>query len=202
MYIMANLTNIHPELAKRFTRLADWAATQGWQVGITSGSRSYAEQRNLYIAYVTGARPILAVNPDIVTGASPWGWNAKGSLHQIQYDGFSHALDIWWIGTDASTIHSKAYQFGLQFVNAQEDWHCQAWDFRSGIFPIVEKEEEDVTVDEFKQATGLVVNPDAPTSGVLGVMLLETVDPLTYKWYDFATALIFIHQELKLSRLT
>lgn len=201
-YIMADLTNIHPDLAKRFTRLKLWAESNDWQMGITSGYRNYFEQLKLYQDYITGASPILAVNPNVVTGRSPWGWDAKGSLHQLQHDGYSHALDIWWIGTNTATIHNKAYQFGLQFVNSAEAWHTQWWDFRSGIFPVIEMEEEDVTVDEFRKSTGLVVDPDNPTSGVLGVMLLENVDPPTYKWYDFATALIFIHQELKLSRLT
>ena len=201
---MGDLWGIHPELAKRYLRLQKWAENNGWQMGITSGARTYSEQKRLYTLYITGQRPILAVNPDIITGRSPWGWYAQGSLHMVQPDAWAHALDIWWIGPTTRMVHEKAYLYGLQYVNSQEIWHTQWWDFRSGIFPVIEpEEEEDMTVDEFRAATGLVPDPDG--SGKLGMYLLETLDTTTneatYKWYDYATALIFIHQELKLKRL-
>ena len=55
---------------------------------------------------------------------------------------------------------------------------------------------EDITLEEFADATGFELQ-----NGKLVVRLLETVNPETYAWYDYASVHTFIHQELKLERL-
>ena len=202
---MAGLDYIHPEMIKRFTRLVRWAWSNSWDVGVNSGARSYSQQKDWYTQYLNGTWPYgLVADPDRISGPSPWGWIAKGSLHMIQADGYAHALDINWIGTTAQRVHEQAYKYGLRFVEPTENWHCQWWDFRSGIFPVLE--EDDMTPEEYAHSLGLHPDPDNPMSGVYGVMLLEEWDPSTghaaYKWYPYSEAIKFIHQEMKMQRLS
>jgi hypothetical protein len=67
--------------------------------------------------------------------------------------------------------------------------------------PFFAIQEDDMTLDEFAAGTGLMRDPDNPHSPVLGVMLLEDLTPVRFKWYPYAEAVKFIHQELKMARL-
>lgn len=59
----ANLSRIHPTLKKIARNLPRVAASQGFQVRITSGYRSYATQAKLYRDYVNGVAAYPANPP-------------------------------------------------------------------------------------------------------------------------------------------
>jgi len=131
---MADIANSHPDLVKRYNKLVELCWARSWYVGITSSSRSYAEQKALYIAYKAG-RGNNAANPDAVLGKSPWGWTVRGSYHMEQDDGYTHALDLHWSQCSPEEFAELASQVGLLLTVPGENWHFQWWD-ASGIFPV------------------------------------------------------------------
>lgn len=129
---MADVGQSHPELVHRYNRLVQLCWERGWYVGITSSSRSYAEQRSLYRAYLAGTGN-MAADPDAVVGKSPWGWVINGSYHMVQEDGYSHALDLHWQQCSPKQLETAANLVGLKLTVPGENWHFQ-WFDTYGIF--------------------------------------------------------------------
>lgn len=192
---MADIAMSHPELARRYSLLVERCWSRSWDVSISSSSRSVETQRAWYALYLKGqwiqdGKPAIVADPDRDAGATPWAWRARGSLHMIQQDGFSHALDLGFSGGSHEDLHAIANTCGLRFPEPTEWWHTQCFDaYSNGFYPV--EEDDDMT----PQQLGLIRNPDG--SDTWGVMLLETVEPPTYKWYPFNAAVIFIHQAFK-----
>lgn len=147
---MADLGQSHPELVKRYNRLVGICWERGWYVGITSSTRSYAEQRSLWRAYQAGVGN-EAADPDAVVGPSPWGWKIHGSYHMVQADGYSHALDLHWQQCSAKQFESAANLVGLRLTVPGENWHFQWFDTRGVFEPLLpeplspEFEEDEMT---------------------------------------------------------
>jgi hypothetical protein len=103
-------------------------------VAVSSGCRSYAEQKRLYDKYRAG-RGNLAANPDWLR---PDGF-FRGSFHQEQPDGYSYAVDLSAIGgVSKPTITRIAAEYGILPTVKGEWWHFQprngeAW-FRNKTF--------------------------------------------------------------------
>lgn len=120
------LTWTHPELAYRYERLVELVWTNGWHVNIVSSTRSKAEQIDIYNRWVAGnySAPSVA-NPYLFNGYHPDGWPLYGSNHMIQEDGYSHALDLGWMGCSPAQLAALAWQCGLRLTVPDENWHFQ-----------------------------------------------------------------------------
>lgn len=127
----------HPELEKRYNRVVEVFWSQNWDIWVTSSSRSYEQQKEWYELYLQGKWPNLVANPDRYQGHSPWGWDAWGSMHMVQADGYSHALDIGWNGPYDREAHAIFEQYGIGFPESTEGWHAQWWDPWAGIYPVL-----------------------------------------------------------------
>lgn len=150
---MADLGFSHPELSRRYTLLVGEMWRRGFDIWIASSSRSEAQQREWYALYLRGlwlvdGKPAIVADPDRDAGATPFGWNAHGSLHMIQRDGYSHALDLGSAGCTHAQLHAIADLCGLRFPEPTEWWHTQAFDAYSGgvFYPvsIVQEEGDDM----------------------------------------------------------
>jgi len=202
----------HPELVKRFNGLLQACWARGWHLDIVSSTRPYAQQKSLYIAYITGLRSSVVANPDAFSGYAPkspllkdgGGWAIWGSMHQPQYDGYSHAIDVAIEGMQWWELHLLAKQFGLVNTVPSENWHLQWWTPYDGVYDapfLVQEEEEDMNPRDLAVALGGVYNEQ---TGVVEVPLIESYDPATgaatFKNYPLASAISFTHQELKMAR--
>ena len=194
---MKDLTLTHPDMAKRFNALVEYGAERGWHVSIISSTRDYAEQKALYAAWASGLRSAKAGNPDADLYASPWNWMARGSLHQVQVDGFSHALDLGWAGCSPFDIADAAQTFGLRLDVAGENWHFQWWG-PGGVHPApaLDTKDDDMTPQEFATAIGAKMNSD----GVVVIPLIND-DLTTFSDYPFAAAMTYTHEENKIRRI-
>jgi hypothetical protein len=133
---MTDVGYSHPEFVRRWELFLGEAWARGWDLGITSSSRGYDQQKKWYQLDQAGLWPTGPVaNPDQVWGMSPFGWYAKGSLHMVQVDGYSHAMDIFFVGAPAEEFHEIALPCGLGFPEPGENWHMQWWT-RFGVFPV------------------------------------------------------------------
>ncbi len=132
---MVGLGSSHPELVRRYNALVAACWTHGYEVWISSSSRSRATQEDLYRRWLAGTYRVPSVaNPNGDHGPSPWGWRWKGSYHMPQQDGFSHALDMGWRGCTPAEFEQLCNQVGLQRTVPKENWHYQ-WVNRQVIFP-------------------------------------------------------------------
>lgn len=124
----------HPEMVRRFEALQRDAARRNWRIGVTSSTRSRAQQEDLYRRWRAGTYDVPSVaNPNGNNGTSPWGWTIRGSYHMPQADGYSHALDLWWDGCSAVELERLAATYGLVQTVPRENWHYQ-WFHRRVIF--------------------------------------------------------------------
>lgn len=128
-----DLSLIHPRFKARLENFFQDARVKG-HVAISSGCRSYAEQKRLYVKYRAG-RGNLAANPD---WSRPDGF-FKGSFHQEQPDGYSYAVDLSAIGgVSKPTITRVAADYGIKPTVKGEWWHFQPRDgndwFRQNAF--------------------------------------------------------------------
>jgi hypothetical protein len=188
---MADLAFSHPELARRWDLLVKAAWSHSWDVRITSSSRSYQTQLAWYRLDQAGLWPTGPVaNPDQIWGMTPWGWLAKGSLHMVQQDGYSHALDLSFVGATASQFRAIALPCGLRFPEAGEDWHCQFWG-NDGIYPVTE---DDMTLEEFMHGIGTVGEAQGNLKMIDGVIHQKLSDG---NWYTLADVQEFIHRHMK-----
>jgi hypothetical protein len=120
-----DLSLIHPRFKKRLENFFMDGRVNG-HIKITSGCRSYAEQKRLYDKYRRG-RGNLAANPD---WKRPDGF-FRGSFHQEQPDGYSYAVDlglIKWGGPTKADVTRVANAYGLRPTVQGEWWHFQPRD--------------------------------------------------------------------------
>ena len=116
-------------LHARFAERLDWffadARVKG-QVAVTSGCRSYAEQKRLYDKYRNRGGN-LAANPDWLR---PDGF-FRGSFHQEQPDGWSYAVDLTLLrfrGATKAEVTRVADKYGIRPTVKGEWWHFQPRD--------------------------------------------------------------------------
>lgn len=192
----------HPEFVRRYELLVERCWARSWSIWISSSSRSYEQQTAWYRLFLAGQWPAPVANPDQRWGPSPWGWDARGSLHMIQHDGWSHALDLSWQGPYAYQLHALARTCGIRFPEPGEDWHAQWWGL-DGIYPV---EDDDMNLEQFADGIGARVATEGDHAGKVVVSLLETLDvatnEATYRDYTLADAIVLAHQEGKTYRLT
>ncbi len=203
------LVYTHPELVRRYERLVRWAWSNGWDIGITSSSRSYAQQALWYQLYLDNQWPNLVADPDKYLGPFPLevgffepnknvsGMILTGSMHLIQKDGWSHALDIRWTGPSALKVHNEARKYGLGFIEAGEDWHMTWMDPWRGVYPVLEPDDYD-GFDVHALAAMLSGGGEDigdvrvnPRTDIIEVMLNDS------NWYAAGDALEYIHRHLK-----
>ena len=128
-----DLSLIHPRFIARLEHFFKDSRVEG-HVAVSSGCRSYAEQKRLYDKYKAG-RGNLAANPD---WKRPDGF-FRGSFHQEQPDGYSYAVDLSAIGgVSKPTITRIAADYGIKPTVKGEWWHFQPRDgndwFRQSAF--------------------------------------------------------------------
>lgn len=181
-------------MVRRYNALVEKCWSNGWNISIVASTRDYATQKGLYDAWRAGLRSAQAANPDVDLYTSPWGWVAKGSLHQIQADGFSHALDLGWSGCSPMDLANAAAEFGLRLDVAGENWHFQWWDY-NGIHDAPALKDDDMTLEEFAKGIGAEIE-----NGVVVVPLIDD-DLQNFKKYPLAAALTYTHEEMKIARL-
>jgi hypothetical protein len=192
----------HPELVRRYEMLVARMWRRGWDIGITSSSRSEAQQRLWYQMYLRGEFANIVANPDRIYARSPWGWVARGSMHMIQADGYSHALDVNWTGCTGRQMLDEAYMVGLFNVEPTENWHLEAWDYR-GYFEVIE-DEDDMDQAQFNQLLANAIGRQGPHVGntrVTDVVQVRLNDdpnePGVEQWWAISEAVEFIHRHLK-----
>ena len=128
-----DLSLLHPRFFTRLENFFKDSRVEG-HVAVSSGCRSYAEQKRLYDKYRDG-RGNLAANPD---WKRPDGYFC-GSFHMEQPDGYSYAVDLSAIGgVNKPTITRVAADYGILPTVKGEWWHFQprngeAW-FRNETF--------------------------------------------------------------------
>ncbi len=122
-----DLSLLHPRFKKRLEAFFDDPRIRG-RVSVSSGCRSYAQQKRLYDKYRSG-RGNLAANPDrrfgpkALDGKGIW----RGSWHMQQGDSFCYAVDLHRLNNDLSTweINNIAKEYGIHPTVAGEWWHHQ-----------------------------------------------------------------------------
>lgn len=142
------LALLHPEFRRRNEALVAECWRRSWNVRYVRVTADRKAQRDLYQAYVNRVRSIPAANPDAVGSLCPDDplltgggarWNVVGSLHMVQADGWSHAIDYGIEGCTWDEFHALAHGLGIRFPLAEwavykEPWHGQWWD-ASGVYP-------------------------------------------------------------------
>jgi hypothetical protein len=101
-----DIGQLHPTFVFRNDRLLADCAQRGWTIGASRVTADYAQQKALYDAYRAG-HGNLAANPDAPGVMSPWGWQVHGSFHQVQADGYSHAIDYTIVGCTWDEFHPR-----------------------------------------------------------------------------------------------
>mgnify|MGYP003115346651 CR=1 FL=1 len=134
MSLDENLRGTHPILEFRIRGLLSEPKLKRY--GTYPATRLYSKQKYLYDGYKAGKRGFnLAANPDRIlrTGRNfPYKWKPRGSWHQVQADGYSHAVDLRrpWNVTRAmadKAVRPFMEKWGLrQTVWPKEWWHVQA----------------------------------------------------------------------------
>jgi hypothetical protein len=118
-----DLSLIHPRFKDRLENFFMDPRVKD-HVAISSGCRSYAEQKRLYDKYRAG-KGNLAANPDWLR---PDGF-FRGSFHQEQPDGYSYAVDLHALGgVSKPKITEVAADYGIRPTVKGEWWHFQPRD--------------------------------------------------------------------------
>ncbi len=186
----------HPELVRRYTLLVERCWAKGWDISITSSTRTEATQRLWYGLWQQGLWPNLVADPDRYYCQAPdelGGWTAKGSMHMIQQDGYSHALDLAWWGPSATQFRLEAFECGLRAVESTENWHYQFWDVSREVFPC--PGDDDVTAEQLAAMFG---PPDRVrvTAGVIEIHLFKE-DGSDDGWWPVSDVWEFTHRHIK-----
>jgi hypothetical protein len=196
---MADVGYSHPELVKRWELFVGECWKRSWNPVITSSSRSYAQQAEWYRLDRLGLWPTGPVaNPNQFWGMTPWGWPAYGSLHMIQQDGYSHALDMVVYGPTVAGWHAVAWQCGLGFPEPGENWHAQWWG-NDGIYPL---EEDMFSAETLRDAISSrrdgSVGSARVSNGAVQIRLGDDpTQPGLDQWWDVADVAEFIHRHMK-----
>ena len=121
-----DLSLLHPRFMQRLENFFEDDRIKGF-VAISSGCRSYAEQKRLYDKYRKGTGN-LAANPD---WERPDGF-FKGSFHQEQPDGYAYAVDLSMLkvvsGPSRADVTNVAAKYGIRPTVKSEWWHFQPRD--------------------------------------------------------------------------
>ena len=119
-----DLSLLHPRFKARLDKFFQDPQIKG-RVIVTSGCRTYAQQKWLHDRYKKG-RGNLAANPD---WQRPDGF-FKGSFHMEQPDGYCYAVDFGLIGNSIKTweVNNIAKHYGLYPTVPSEWWHHQPRD--------------------------------------------------------------------------
>ena len=134
-----DLSLLHPRFMRRLENFFADGRIKGY-VAVSSGCRSYAEQKKLYDKYRAG-KGNLAANPD---WSRPDGF-FKGSFHQEQPDGYSYAVDLSMAkltGPSRADVTNIAAKYGLRPTVKSEWWHFQPRD-ATNWFPCTAYPEEE-----------------------------------------------------------
>lgn len=144
----ARLAQLHPEFVRRNEAFVGACWDRGWHIEYVRVTADIETQRSLYVAYRDRKRSIPAANPDVVGSLCPDDhlltagrprWNLVGSFHQVQADGWSHAIDYGYEGCTTDEFHALGHGYGIRFPLAdwsvfKEPWHAQWWD-AAGVYP-------------------------------------------------------------------
>jgi len=120
-----DISLIHPRFKARLEHLFTDQRVKGG-IEVTSGCRSYAEQKRLYDKYRAG-KGNLAANPD---WKRPDGY-FRGSFHMEQPDGYSYAVDLGIVGRSGPSkagVTLVAAEYGIKPTVKGEWWHFQPRD--------------------------------------------------------------------------
>ena len=120
-----DISLIHPRFKARLEHLFKDSRVAGG-IEVTSGCRSYAEQKRLYDKYRAG-KGNLAANPD---WKRPDGF-FRGSFHMEQPDGYSYAVDLGIVGRSGPSkpdVTRVAAVYGILPTVKGEWWHFQPRD--------------------------------------------------------------------------
>ena len=119
------LKEIHPKMKERLEAFFADPRIKG-KVVVSSGCRTYAQQKELYRKYKAG-NGNLAANPDRTFGP---GGKYRGSWHLEQKDGFAYAADFRIIGKiSTGDVNRIAKEYGLEKTVPSEWWHHQAFGY-------------------------------------------------------------------------
>ena len=119
-----DLSLLHPRFKARLEKFFQDPKIRG-RVTVTSGCRTYAQQKWLHDRYKKG-RGNLAANPD---WQRPDGF-FKGSFHMEQPDGYCYAVDFGLVGGGIKTweVNNIAKHYGMHPTVSSEWWHHQPRD--------------------------------------------------------------------------
>ncbi len=123
------LTEIHPRMKFRLERFFADPRIKG-KVVVSSGVRTYAQQKELYRRYKAGTFPNLVANPDRKFGGGFQGsWHMQQPNHPEGAYGF--AVDFRIVGKiSTSEVNKVAKEYGLERTVPSEWWHHQAYGYR------------------------------------------------------------------------
>ena len=124
------LNELHPRMKYRLEHFFADDRING-KVVVSSGVRTYAQQKELYRRYKAGTFPNLVANPDRIFGGGFQGsWHMQQPNHPEGSYGF--AVDFRNVGGMAThAINKIAAEYGLYRTVPSEWWHHQGYGYRS-----------------------------------------------------------------------
>ena len=157
------LTELHPRMKLRLKKFHSDPKIKG-KVVVSSGVRTYAQQKELYRRYKAGTFPNLVANPDRKFGGGFQGsWHMQQPNHPEGSYGF--AVDFRIIGNvSTATVNQVAKNYGLVRTVPSEWWHHQSYGYRSDTkkydwypAPAINKEDEVATNTIFKAEKNAII---------------------------------------------
>lgn len=201
------LTWTHPEMARRYDLLVELCWSRGWNVGITSSTRSRITQEYWYSLYLQGRWPNIVADPNRFYCTAPdeiGGWPAYGSCHMLQEDDHSHALDLFWQGPTSHDFRGLCYLCGLHDVEPSEDFHFQWWDASRQVFPCYAQGADDMDQATFSRYTARALGKPGdgagctrvdPSDGQTVQVALKEADG-SVSWWSMGEAVMWIHAKV------
>ena len=123
------LAELHPKMKYRLEKFFADPRIKG-KVVVSSGVRTYAQQKDLYRRYKAGTFPNLVANPDRKFGGGFQGsWHMQQPNHPEGSYGF--AVDFRIVGKiSTGDVNKIAKEYGLERTVPSEWWHHQAYGYR------------------------------------------------------------------------
>jgi hypothetical protein len=123
------LQELHPKMKYRLEKFFADPRIKG-KVVVSSGVRTYAQQKDLYRRYKAGTFPNLVANPDRKFGGGFQGsWHMQQPSHPEGNYGF--AVDFRIVGKiSTGDVNKVAKEYGLERTVPSEWWHHQAYGYR------------------------------------------------------------------------
>lgn len=119
---------LHPKFVQRLEAFFADSRIKG-RVAVSSGCRSFADQKYYHDRYTSGRSKILAADPNRRFGEKGFDglgiW--RGSWHMQQIDGWCYAVDLHQMNKTLPKpdINRVATEFGCRPTVASEWWHHQ-----------------------------------------------------------------------------